>query len=110
MLTQADVTRKARVALILRAVSTGDVDVSNLDRDRLKRYWLHDPRGLRKWWLRPSGRFTALRRHLTKYLGRERATRVAAEWFHEKAGYWPGDDRNRVHAGRPPRGKRIGPG
>jgi hypothetical protein len=110
MLTHDEVHRKASVALILRAVSTADVDLGDQPGNRLKRYWLHDPRGLRKWWFRKSGRFTALRRHLLKYMGPERATRTAAEWFHEKAGYWPGSDLNRVHAGKRPRGQRVGPG
>lgn len=110
MTTVEDVRRKAKVVLITRALSTGDVDLGDRPGNRLKRYWLHDPRGLRKWFYRKSGRYTALRRHLAKYLGWARATRVAAEWFHEKTGYWPGSDLNRLHAGKPPRGKRVGPG
>ena len=34
----------------------------------------------------------------------------AASWFHERYGFWPGDDRNRVKHGKPPRGQRVGPG
>ena len=40
----------------------------------------------------------------------ERAKRVAAQWYHEATGRWPGSDANRVAHGKPPRGKVIGPG
>ena len=107
MVTSEDIRRKARLALITRAASPLPAQV---DREQLRRYWTEDPRALRKWWLRPSGRFTALRRHLLKFMDPGRATRTAAEWFHLKAGYWPGSDLNRIHAGKPPRGSKVGPG
>jgi hypothetical protein len=38
------------------------------------------------------------------------AKRTAAQWFHERFGFWPGSDKNRVMHGKPPRGKKVGPG
>ncbi len=72
--------------------------------NELKEYWLRGE-GLARW-----TRWTQLYNHLRKHLGDERAKRTAAEWFHERYGYWPGADKNRVVNGKPPRGNRIGPG
>lgn len=72
--------------------------------DQLKRYWIAGP-GRAKW-----STWTELYNHLKKYLGPERAKRVAAQWYHDAVGVWPGADLNRVMHGSPPRGKRIGPG
>lgn len=80
-----------------------------IDRERLHHYWTRDPEGLAKWADHPHP-WTALYRHLRKHVGSERAKRMASEWFHERFGYWPGSDLNRVAHGKPPRGKRIGPG
>lgn len=74
------------------------------DGENLKRYWLAGA-GLAKW-----NTWTELRNHLAKYLSPERAKRTAAEWFHERYGFWPGADLNKVRQGKPPRGDRIGPG
>jgi hypothetical protein len=71
---------------------------------QLKHYWLRGA-GLVKW-----NTWTELYAHLQKYLPPERAKRTAAEWFHERFGFWPGADVNRVRQGKPPRGDRIGPG
>jgi hypothetical protein len=43
-------------------------------------------------------------------VGPEKAKVFASAWFHERFGYWSGSDINRVKHGKPPRGKRIGPG
>lgn len=72
--------------------------------NELKEYWLRG-KGAARW-----TRWTQLYNHLRKHLGDERAKRVAAEWFHERYGFWPGADKNRVAHGKPPRGERIGPG
>lgn len=72
--------------------------------DQLKRYWIAGP-GRAKW-----NTWTELYNHLKKYLGPERAKAVAAAWYHEATGLWPGSDANRVAHGKPPRGKRVGPG
>lgn len=75
---------------------------------RLKAYWLTGA-GAAKWQASPHP-WTALHRHLAKHMNPELAKRTASEWFHEHFGFWPGSDLNRVTHGRPPRGKRIGPG
>lgn len=53
-------------------------------RNELKDYWLHGE-GAGRW-----TRWTDLYRHLKKHMPDEMAKRVAAEWFHERYGYWPG--------------------
>jgi 2'-5' RNA ligase len=58
------------------------------DDNQLKRYWLHGE-GLAKW-----NSWTELFSHIKKYVNPEYAKRIAAEWFHERYGYWPGDSRN----------------
>ena len=65
------------------------VDLNPTD-NQLKHYWTKDPRGLAKWvgHLHP---WTALRNHLRKYVGQERANRIASQWFHEVFGIWPGE-------------------
>jgi hypothetical protein len=70
----------------------------------LKDYWLHGE-GAGKW-----STWTELYHHLVKYLPPERAKRTAAEWFHQRYGYWPGADLNKVAHGKPPRGSKVGPG
>lgn len=72
--------------------------------DKLKRYWIYGE-GRAKW-----NTFTELRDHLVKYLNPDLATRTAAQWFHERYGFYPGADLNRVKNGKPPRGNRVGPG
>jgi hypothetical protein len=73
-----------------------------------KRYWTTG-KGLGEWLGHPH-EWTTLRNHLLKYVGPERADRIAAEWFHLVKGFWPGSDLHRVEHGKPPRGKLIGPG
>jgi hypothetical protein len=75
---------------------------------KLKKYWLAGP-GLKKWAGSPHP-WTSLYGHLSKYMPAEKAKRTAAEWFHQHFGFWPGADLNRVTHGRPPRGKKVGPG
>ncbi|MCL2781621.1 MAG: hypothetical protein FWD74_09095 [Actinomycetia bacterium] len=83
-------------------------EVARGNAEQLRRYWVAG-RGLAKWAESPHP-WTALRRHLLKYLPPEEAERTASQWFHEVFGFWPGSDLNRVVHGRPPRGNRIGPG
>ncbi len=78
--------------------------------NNLKHYWTKDPEGLAKWATLPEGRWTALYGHLVKHMPPEKAKRIASAWFKEVIGYAPGSDLNLVHAGKPPRGDRIGPG
>lgn len=61
-----------------------------VDRDKLKHYWTRDPEGLAKW-ANHAHPWTALFRHLVKYVGRERAQRIASQWFKEVFGIWPGE-------------------
>lgn len=73
-------------------------------RNDLKHYWLRGE-GAAKW-----STWTELYHHLKKHMAAEMAKRVAAEWFHERYGIWPGADLNRVAHGKPPRGHQVGPG
>jgi hypothetical protein len=55
---------------------------------------------LKFWWTKGKGRakwnsWTELYHHLVKYMPPPMAKRVAAQWFHDVKGYWPGDRRNR---------------
>lgn len=56
----------------------------------LKRYWTKDPRGLAKWVSKPHP-WTALKNELREHVGEERAKRIAAQWFREVFGFWPGE-------------------
>lgn len=76
--------------------------------EQLKTYWTKG-KGLAKWRDSPHP-WTTLRRHLLKYLNADMATRTATVWFHEVFGYYPGSDLHRVHSGKPPKGKVVGPG
>lgn len=70
----------------------------------LKRYWMTGE-GSARW-----ATWTQLYDHLKKHMADEKARQIAASWFHERYGNWPGSDENRVAHGKPPRGDRVGPG
>lgn len=72
--------------------------------EQLKHYWLYGE-GAGKW-----STWTELEHHLVKHMNPEMAKRVAAQWFHDRYGFWPGADKNRVVHGKPPRGHVVGPG
>lgn len=55
----------------------------------LRDYWLHGE-GATRWTT-----WTQLYHHLREHVGAQRAKRIAAQWFHERYGYWPGDRRNK---------------
>jgi hypothetical protein len=74
------------------------------DRNQLKEFWLHG-KGAAQW-----ATWTELYGHLKKHMADGMAKRVAAEWFHERYGIWPGADLNRVAHGKKPRGHVVGPG
>lgn len=75
----------------------------------LHQYWVAGP-GLAKWSETPDP-WTELYHHLQKYIDDpDKAKRTASEWFHEVFHFWPGSDLNRVTHGKPPRGKKVGPG
>lgn len=54
----------------------------------LKWYWTAGP-GRTKW-----TSWTELFAHLRKHMAEAMAKRVAAQWFHDVKGIWPGDHRN----------------
>lgn len=91
------------VELRLRGILIRGQDVTP-GHDQLHHYWTRG-RGLAKW-----KTWTELKNHLTKYVGPERAKRMAAKWFRDRYGFWPGADVNRVVHGKPPRGHVVGPG
>lgn len=72
------------------------VDANPTDNE-LKRYWTRGE-GLKKWIDSPHP-WTALYRHLVKFVGSARAKRIASEWFFEVFGYWSGSRK-----GKNPRG------
>lgn len=59
-----------------------DADIERAN--QLKEYWLRGE-GAGRW-----ATWTQLYNHLREHVGDERAKRIAAEWFHERYGYWPG--------------------
>ena len=70
----------------------------------LKDYWLVGE-GAARW-----ASWTDLYEHLKKHMADGKARQIAASWFHERYGTWPGSDENRVAHGKPPRGDKVGPG
>ncbi|NUO57248.1 MAG: hypothetical protein HOV78_11320 [Hamadaea sp.] len=84
-------------------------DGNPTNNDQLHHYWTRDPRGLEKW-VKSDKPWTTLKNHLAKFVGEERAKRMASQWFFEIFGFHSGSDLNRVAHGKPPRGKVIGPG
>lgn len=74
------------------------------DNDALKRYWMVGE-GAARW-----ATWTELHEHLKRHMADEKARQIAASWFHERYGRWPGSDENRVAHGKPPRGDKVGPG
>ncbi|WP_159794479.1 hypothetical protein [Puerhibacterium puerhi] len=58
-------------------------------RGYLKWYWTKGP-GLRKW-VASAHPWTALYRHLVKYMSAPMAKRTASQWFHDVTGMWPGE-------------------
>lgn len=77
--------------------------------DQLHHYWTADPKGRARWVDSPTP-WTTLEHLLEEHVEPEMAKRLAASFFHDVFHYWPGDDKNRVAHGKPPRGKKIGPG
>ncbi len=65
--------------------------------DELHHYWTKGE-GLAKWAGSPHP-WTALYHHLLKYVGSERAKRMAAQWHHEVFGIWPGEKKGRNPVG-----------
>lgn len=78
-------------AEMLAASEAARADIERRDDDQLKHYWTRGE-GLAKWAASPHP-WTALYRELKDHMPDEMAKRVAAEWFHEVKGYWPGRQR-----------------
>lgn len=78
---------------VLRALGVLDERLAGKDvtpgGEQLHHYWTKGE-GLAKWARSPHP-FTALVRHLTKYVGPARAKRMAAKWHKEVFGIWPGE-------------------
>lgn len=55
------------------------------DRYQLRDYWLHGE-GAPRW-----KTWTELYNHLKDHVGNERAKRMAAQWYHDRYGRWPGE-------------------
>jgi SPP1 gp7 family putative phage head morphogenesis protein len=55
------------------------------DRYQLRDYWLHGE-GAARW-----KTWTDLYNHLKDHVGDERAKRMAAQWYHDRYGRWPGE-------------------
>jgi hypothetical protein len=68
-----------------RAKRSADPEVERAN--ELKEYWLRGE-GAARW-----TRWTQLYNHLRKHMADEFAKRTAAEWFHERYGFWPGHQR-----------------
>lgn len=63
-----------------------------------KWYWTKGP-GLAKWRSSPHP-WTTLYNHIVKHVGNPAmAKRIAAQWFHDTMGYWPGDRKGKNPVG-----------
>ena len=82
---------------------------NNPSSEQLHRYWVAGE-GLRKWSLSPHP-WTALRRHLRKYiLDPHKLNATVSKWHYEVFRQHTGSDSYRLAHGGKSRGKRVGPG
>jgi phage portal protein BeeE len=65
--------------------------------EQLHHYWTKG-KGLAKWAGSPHP-WTTLKNHLVKYVGLNRAKRMAAQWHHEVFGIWPGEKKGKNPVG-----------
>jgi hypothetical protein len=89
-------------------VQTGGKARHPVDTERLHRYWTAGP-GLAKWAGSPHP-WTALHRHLAKYLSGHELDATTSKWHFEVFHEHTGSDSYRLKHGGKIRGKRIGPG
>lgn len=68
------------------------------DGSQLHHYWTKGE-GLAKWAHSPHP-WTALERHLLKYLPPKRAKATAAKWYHDVFGHWPGERKGKNPVGK----------
>lgn len=99
---------RALQAYLRKAFAAADTTEAVGGAAQLHEYWTRGE-GLAKWADSPRP-WTALYHHLVKHMPAEEAKRTASNWFHDVFHFWPGSDENRVTHGKPPRGKKIGPG
>lgn len=65
----------------------------------LKRHWTRG-KG-RALWIRSAHPWTALRRHLARYIKNpNKLDRVTSQWFHDATGMWPGERKGKNPVGR----------
>lgn len=67
-------------------------------RGYLKWFWTRGP-GLARWSTSPHP-YTALKRHLRKYLPASYLDNTVAQWFHDVFGIWPGERKGKNPLGR----------
>ncbi|MGE5827153.1 MAG: hypothetical protein ACM30G_02165 [Micromonosporaceae bacterium] len=81
--------------------------------DQLHHYWTRDPRGRERWVHSPTPWRTLLAL-LVEHVKPPKPLTVlkkwVSRWYIEVFGYAAGSDKARVAHGKPPRGKRVGPG
>lgn len=85
-----------------------DVNPGDGDAQRLRIYWLAGKGAAKIRWNTP-GDFTRCVRYLSKYMP-GRAEGYCQNLHKAATGMYTGSDAHRVASGKPPRGKRIGPG
>lgn len=90
MFAPLPVAASANEVRIAASIPGGSVAAADDKGDnRLRNYWVYGE-GRTKW-----KTWTELYEHLKRHVSAERAKRIAAEWFHLRYGYWPGDKKNR---------------
>jgi hypothetical protein len=57
--------------------------------NNLKTYWTKNPKGLAQWLHTPHP-WTALYNQIRKHVDPDKAKRIAAQWYHDVLGTWPG--------------------
>lgn len=105
--SQADIARRIARFLITRAAGH-DITPAH---DQLHHYWTKGE-GLARWAKSPTPWRTLLAnlQEEVKDKPLEVLKKWTSRWFIEVFGYAAGSDKNRVAHGKPPRGKRVGPG
>jgi hypothetical protein len=105
-----DAETRDRVLALAEMRFTDEMRVAGRDvtpgRDKLHHWWVYGE-GRKRW-----HDWTSLYAQLAKIpeIGPAKAKLFASRWFYERFGYYSGSDINRVKHGKPPRGKRVGPG
>lgn len=80
--------------LSVKSAEHPDHGQGDRNRYRLRDYWLHGE-GAAKW-----ATWTELYHHLRNHVPDEEAKRMAAQWYHDRYGFWPGSKKNPHHKDR----------